>query len=280
MLQKTVLITGCSYGGLGSHLAEAFAARGFHVFATLRNPAKAGALSGMAGVQVLELEVTSAESIQSCVKAVEKTTGGSLDVLVNNAGADHTLPLLDTPIDEAKRLYDLNVWAPLAVMQAFAPMVINAKGAICNISSVSAVCNFAWAGTYASSKAALTTLSETMRVELEPFGVRVLTVMLGGCATNAHAGMPDLVLPPGSRYQKIWETIDRQKKGLIYKNKQDPKVTARNLVSDITGGRSSYVWRGAAATLCWFSTTFMPNSMFVKMVNEDKGLNVLAQGSK
>jgi 1-acylglycerone phosphate reductase len=119
-----------------------------------------------------------------------------------------------------------------------------------------------------------------MRVELEPFGVRVLTVMLGGCATNAHAGMPDLVLPPGSRYQKIWETIDRQKKGLIYKNKQDPKVTARNLVNDITGGRSSYVWRGAAATLCWLSTTFMPNSMFVKMANEDKGLSVLAQGNK
>jgi NAD(P)-dependent dehydrogenase (short-subunit alcohol dehydrogenase family) len=146
MPQKTVLITGCSAGGLGSHLAEAFHARGFHVFATLRNTAKAGALAKTDGIDILELEVTSAKSIQSCVKAVEKVTGGSLDVLVNNAGADHTLPLLDTPIDEAKALYDLNVWAPLALMQAFAPMIIKPQGAICNISSVSAICNFAWAG--------------------------------------------------------------------------------------------------------------------------------------
>lgn len=146
MAKKTVLITGCSHGGLGSHLAEAFLARGFHVLATLRNTAKAGPLAGREGVDVLELDVTSAESIEACARAVGKITGGALDVLVNCAGADYTLPLLDTPLDEAKRLYDLNCWAPLAVMQAFAPMLIRAKGAICNVSSVSSVCNFAWAG--------------------------------------------------------------------------------------------------------------------------------------
>jgi NAD(P)-dependent dehydrogenase (short-subunit alcohol dehydrogenase family) len=122
-------------------------------------------------------------------------------------------------------------------------------------------------------------LSETIRVELQPFGVRVVTVMLGGCDTNVHADMPDLVLPPDSRYRKIWETIDRQKKGLIYHNKQDPRVAAKNIVADIVGGRRSYVWRGTASTLCWFSTTFMPNSMFVDMANQDKGLDVLARGS-
>lgn len=135
-------------------------------------------------------------------------------------------------------------------------------------------------GIYASSKAALNVLSETMRVELQPFGVRVLTLMLGGCATNAHAGMPDLVLPPGSRYRPAWETIDRQKKGLVYKNKQDPAVAARNIVSDIVAGRSSYVWRGASSTLCWLCTTFMPNAVFVDMVNGDKGLDVLARENK
>ncbi|KAK4125629.1 NAD(P)-binding protein [Parathielavia appendiculata] len=275
-MKKTVLITGCSYGGMGSHLAEAFHARGFHVFATLRNTAKAGALADKEGIDILDLEVTSAESVQSCAKAVGKITGGSLDVLVNNAGADFTLLLLDTSINDARRLYDLNLWAPLAVTQAFAPMIVQAKGVICNVSSVSSICNFAWAGIYASSKSALNVLSETLRVELQPFGVRVLTVMLGGCATNAHAGMPDLVLPPGSRYQPIWETIDRQKKGLVYKNKQDPAVAARNIVSDVIGGRQSYVWRGASSTLCWFCSTFMPNDVFVKMVNERKGLDMLA----
>ncbi|KAL2256714.1 hypothetical protein VTK26DRAFT_1231 [Humicola hyalothermophila] len=280
MAKSTVLITGCSSGSLGYHLAEAFHARGYHVIATLRNTAKAGALAEKGAVDILELDVTSTESIQACVQAVEKITGGSLDVLVNNAGADYTIPLLDAAIDDAKKLFDLNFWAPLAVTQAFASMVIQAKGVICNISSLSAICNFAWGGIYASSKSALTTLSETLRVEVEPFGVRVLTVMLGGCATNAHAGMPDLVLPAGSRYGAIWETIDRQKKGLVYGNRQDAAVAARNIVGDIVAGKKSYVWRGAAATLCWFCTTFLPNRLLVGIMNAEKGLDVLARGEK
>lgn len=58
---------------------------------------------------ILELEVTSQTSIKECAQEVEKRTGGTLDVLVNNAGADFVIPLLDTSIDEAKKLYDLNV---------------------------------------------------------------------------------------------------------------------------------------------------------------------------
>ncbi|KAK4095948.1 NAD(P)-binding protein [Parathielavia hyrcaniae] len=191
-MKKTVLITGCSHGGLGFHLAEAFLARGFYVFATLRDTAKAGPLANREEIDILQLDVTSAESVQSCAKTVEKKTGGSLDVLVNNAGAGFTLPLLDTPIDDAKQLYELNLWAPLAVTQAFAPLIIQATGVVCNISSVSSICNFAWAGKsgpattlltwqrtksvifhpppgiYASSKSALNVPSETLRVEPQP----------------------------------------------------------------------------------------------------------------
>lgn len=146
MPEKTVLITGCSQGGLGASLAMAFRAKGFYVFATVRSVSKAGHLADKEGIEVLELEVTSLESIQRCAKAVEKRTGGSLDVLVNNAGASHVLPLLDTPIDEAKRLYDTNVWSVFAMTQAFAPMLVKAKGALCNISSVSALMPFAMGG--------------------------------------------------------------------------------------------------------------------------------------
>jgi 1-acylglycerone phosphate reductase len=86
MPEKTVVITGCSNDGLGAAMAKIYHARGFRVFATLRNRAKAGSLEEIEGMEILELEVTSEESICRCARAVETLTGGSLDILVNNAG--------------------------------------------------------------------------------------------------------------------------------------------------------------------------------------------------
>jgi 1-acylglycerone phosphate reductase len=146
MAKRTVLITGCSAGGIGATMTKAFSDLDYHVFATLRDTAKAGSLAQMANVEILQLEVTSRESIEQCVLDVQKRTGGTLDVLVNNAGADFVIPLLDTSIEEAKKLYDVNVWGILATTQAFAPLLIKAKGTVCNISSIAATMPLAWAG--------------------------------------------------------------------------------------------------------------------------------------
>ena len=70
--EKTVLITGCGHGGLGAALAKTFCARGYHVFATIRDKTKAGSLGQIEGVEILELELTSDESIRQCAAAVEK----------------------------------------------------------------------------------------------------------------------------------------------------------------------------------------------------------------
>ncbi|KAK6066088.1 short chain dehydrogenase [Seiridium cupressi] len=199
---KTVLITGCSHGGLGAAMAKAYNAKGFRVFATLRNLAKKGSLCGIEGIEFLELEVTSQKSICQCAKAVDILTGGSLDILVNNAGNPTAMPLLDTSIDDAKRILDINVWTTLAMTQAFVPMLVKAKGIVCNVSSVSAKLFFAWTGIYNSSKAATTKLSEGLRIELAPLGVRVVAVMLRGVETtgNDPANKNDLELPVGSYY--------------------------------------------------------------------------------
>ena len=146
MSEKTVVITGCSNGGLGAAMAKAYQARGFRVFATVRNRAKVGSLKEMQRIEILELDVTSEESVRQCAKAVEKLTGGSLNILVNNAGISTVMPLLDTSVDEAKKMYDSNVWAVLLMTQAFAPMLIKSKGILCNISSVSSELVFAWQG--------------------------------------------------------------------------------------------------------------------------------------
>jgi hypothetical protein len=135
-LKRSVLITGCSAGGIGAGLAEAFRDKGYHVFATLRNPSKLpSALSNAPNVTPLTLDVLSQESIAAAVTEVTKHTGGRLDVLVNNSGQNFIRPALDVPIEEGKKLFDLNFWAPLAMVQAFAPLLIQARGIVVNQSS-------------------------------------------------------------------------------------------------------------------------------------------------
>jgi NAD(P)-dependent dehydrogenase (short-subunit alcohol dehydrogenase family) len=149
--RKTVLITGCSEGGLGFALAKAFADAGYHVFASARNPSKAASLTGGSPhIELLQLDVTSDESIAACAAAVRERTSTAgrrgLDVLVNNAGVGLIMPLLDTPIQEGRKLYEVNVWGMLAVTQAFAPLLLDAKGVVLYISSIAGAVRMAWQG--------------------------------------------------------------------------------------------------------------------------------------
>lgn len=86
MTLKSVLITGCSAGGIGFALVEAFQKRNFHDFATARDPSKMSQLDETTNVTLLSLDPTSIDSVQTVVESVRAQTGGTLDCLVNNAG--------------------------------------------------------------------------------------------------------------------------------------------------------------------------------------------------
>ena len=153
--RKTVLITGCTPGGIGAALSVAFQQCGFHVFATLRDTTKGASLASgdpnnaqHGFIEVLPLDVTSSESIRACAAQVQAKAKGGLEVLVNNAGAMMMSPLLDADLEAAKRVFVVNVWGVLAVTQAFAPQVIAAHGAILNICSIAGAVRLAWQGTY------------------------------------------------------------------------------------------------------------------------------------
>lgn len=137
MSQKTVLITGCSPGGIGHSLALEFKSKNFRVFATAR---KAEGLSELAaqGIETLSLEVTSLESIQALCKEIASRTGGKLDYLVNNAGRNYTVPALDLDIDEIRATFETNVFAVMRMCQVFAPLLISAKGTIVQVGSLTA----------------------------------------------------------------------------------------------------------------------------------------------
>jgi len=114
---RTVLITGCSDGGLGAALAIAFHNQGHRVFATARNPSKMSHVKEL-GIATLVLDVLSDESVEKCVAEVSKRTGGSLDVLVNNAGAGYNMPVvgtcphpgstMDVLLEKSTLVHDLN----------------------------------------------------------------------------------------------------------------------------------------------------------------------------
>lgn len=137
--KKSVLITGCSDGGIGSSLAKAFHDKGVRVFATARDKQKMKALGDFSDITFLELDVTSQESIDAAFEVVKKETNGKVDYLVNNSGAGYVMPFLDSSIETSQKMFDVNVWGVMRVTQTFAPLVIAAKGMIVNNVSTAAV---------------------------------------------------------------------------------------------------------------------------------------------
>lgn len=144
---KTVLVTGCSAGGIGSALVESFHERGLHVFATARTVSKMSHLEHLPNVTLLQLDVSSESSIQAAVEAVTAKTGGDLDYLVNNSGQSCIQPALETSIERARAVHDVNFWGTVSVTQAFAPLVMKAKGTIVNVCSIAGVLHVPWGGT-------------------------------------------------------------------------------------------------------------------------------------
>lgn len=135
--RKTCLITGCSEGGVGAALAEAFKDTGYHVFVTARSTNRIPKiLHDASNVTVLALDVSSSGSIAAVAKAIQIETGGKLDILINNAGLGMEMPILDISIAEAKKVFDINFFGALEMIQVFSPMLVKAKGYIVNNASV------------------------------------------------------------------------------------------------------------------------------------------------
>lgn len=144
--KQTVLITGCSDGGIGSALALALQQRGLHVFATARDPSKMSDLKGLPDVTMLTLDVAKTDDIKAAVEVVTKQTGGTLDYLVNNAGRNHFMAILDENLDVVRNLFEVNFYGPLAITQAFSPLLIKAKGMAVYITSISGYVNVPFMG--------------------------------------------------------------------------------------------------------------------------------------
>ena len=108
----------------------------------------------------------------------------SLDILINNAGYGAMGPLLDGGVDALRQQFETNVFAVIGVTRALFPLLRRSRGLVVNIGSVSGVLVTPFAGAYCASKAAVHALSDALRLELAPFGVRVLEVQPGAIASQ------------------------------------------------------------------------------------------------
>ncbi|EMR62659.1 putative short-chain dehydrogenase reductase family protein [Eutypa lata UCREL1] len=278
MSPKTILVTGCSGGGIGAAIALELTKRGHYVFATARTVSKIPAkLSEASNVTVLPLDVTSPPSIAEAVQAVT-ASGRPLDVLFNNAGAGYTMPMLDVDVDKAKQVYEVNVWGVVRTVQAFAGLLIKTKGRVVNLSTCGAAVNTPWIAAYCSSKAALTCISETLRLELSPFGVSVATVMAGVVASHFHDNEPGFKLPEGSRYAFIEDIIAGWASGKSKPGGCSAEKFAELLVEDIVGnGKDGLSWKGPHAGGIRFLSTWLPSWCQDAAMSINQGLKELSQ---
>ncbi|RQR85448.1 SDR family NAD(P)-dependent oxidoreductase [Burkholderia sp. Bp9012] len=170
---KTVLITGCS-SGFGLEIARHFLARDWQVVATMRTP-REDVLPPSERLRVLALDVTNVDSIRAAIDAA-----GPIDVLVNNAGFGAAAPAELTPLDTVRALFETNTIGTIAVTQAVLPQFRRrGAGVIVNVTSSVTLKVLPLVGAYRASKAAVNAFTESMAVELEPFGVRAHLVLPG-----------------------------------------------------------------------------------------------------
>jgi NAD(P)-dependent dehydrogenase (short-subunit alcohol dehydrogenase family) len=277
--KKSVLITGCSKGGIGDALAREFHHKGLRVFATARNPVKIAHLKEL-GIETLSLDVTSAESIRTAAKEVSTATGGTLDFLVNNSGAGYSMPLMDVDIAEAKKLFDVNVFAIISVTQAFAPLLIEAKGTIVNNSSIVAFFPLPLQGMYNASKAAVGMMTDVMRIEMKPFDVKVVNLITGAVRTKFFENQPTVTLPSTTIYAPVKSRLEHVMTGAEITHKMDIDVFARRVVGDLLKTNpSTRVWRGGNTTLTWIFT-FLPHTALDGQLSKLTGLSGLKQKTK
>ena len=175
--RRVALVTGAS-AGIGKAIVRRLLRDGWTVWAGARRLERMEDIRGE-GARVVALDVTREESRRKAAEAL-LAAEGRLDALVNNAGYGSYGALEDVPLDEAKRQFEVNVFGLMDLTRLFLPAMRAARGGrIVNVSSMGGRVWFPFGGWYHATKHALEVLSDILRMELRPFGVRVIVIEPG-----------------------------------------------------------------------------------------------------
>ncbi|MFY9780650.1 MAG: SDR family oxidoreductase [Candidatus Baltobacteraceae bacterium] len=223
---KSALVTGAS-SGIGWATALALDRDGWHVFAGARSAEAQAHLRDVLSPysQAVRLDVTRPDEIAAAVALAGEQSGGRLDALINNAGIVVTGPFEALTAEALREQFAVNVFGLADVTRACLPLLRAAGGRIVNVGSVSGRTTWPFNSPYAASKYAVRALNDSLRVELRPFGVRVILVEPGAIATPLW----DKTLPPGflrtdaldpatrARYEAVLLAVGRSRAAIKFR---------------------------------------------------------------
>nr|XP_043638750.1 short-chain dehydrogenase ptmH-like [Erigeron canadensis] len=276
--RKVVLVTGCAKGGIGFEYCKAFAEQNCNVIAS-DIPQRMDDMSELQENQIetLEIDVLSDISVSSAVKAII-SKHGRIDVLINNAGIGSTGPLAELPLDEIRKAYEINTLGQLRMVQQVVPSMATRKsGVIVNIGSVVGKAPTPWAGSYCTSKAAVHAISNTLRVELKPFGINVVLVVPGAIRSNLGANnIEKLSNYKWELYKDFGKEIAERARASQVGKSTDAALLARHVAKKVLSPKPpKQIVFGHMTTLFSFlsvSPLWVRDLFFTKRFNLDKKL--------
>ncbi|XP_033735859.1 D-beta-hydroxybutyrate dehydrogenase, mitochondrial-like isoform X2 [Pecten maximus] len=203
---KAILITGCDTG-FGNHIAQRLDDKGFIVYAGVLNENSNGAEALRSrhsyNLHVIKLDVTKEEDVNTALEYV--TNRGDLWAVINNAGINMPGDVELATIEQYQKCADVNLYGPIRVIRAFLPLIRESKGRIVNVSSVRG--RFSWPSEslYHVTKHGLETMSDSLRMEMKKFGVKVVIVEPGNFVDATSIWSPDMMERIRRETDYMWE---------------------------------------------------------------------------
>ena len=237
--EQVILVTGCS-SGIGRATAVEAAARGHRVYASARNPRDLADLERGGRITGLRLDVADAGSISAAVEAV-RSRAGRLDALVNNAGYAQYGAVEEITPEEWRAQFDVNLFGAIETTRAALPLLRGAGGGtVVMVSSVGGRISIPFAAPYCASKHALEAVADALRVEVAPFGVRVVVVEPGPIesrfADRARSIVAPLLSRPGP-YRELYVGAEKAMDGDFQRGRRPAEAVGRVVLDAIESRR-------------------------------------------
>lgn len=264
--QQVVLITGAS-SGIGKDAARLLAGKGFKVYGAARNLAKMEELKAY-GVTILPLDITDQKSVDACVDEI-LAAEDRIDILINNAGYGSFGPTEVVPLEEARRQFEVNLFGLAALIQKVLPVMRNQQnGRIINVSSMAAYFSEPNGGWYHATKAALERYSDSLRMEVKRFNIKVVLIQPGMIHTEWQVIAGQHLIK--SAENTVYEESTRHQAALFdmgYKHASKPEVVARAIVRVAASKRPCLRYKvGGMAKPILFFRKIMPDRWFDAIV--------------
>jgi short-subunit dehydrogenase len=268
-MKKVILVTGAS-SGLGLATAKALQAQGHTVYGTSRDAKKIKDVA----FKPLSMDVTDDASVKAAVDTIIKAEG-KIDVLVNNAGNGITGPLYAMPVDVAKKQFEVNFFGVVRVSSAILPGMIEKKqGLVINIGSLAGLFGLPYQGLYSASKFAIEGYSESLRMELQNTGVKVVVINPGDFKTDFTASREKVPFP--LKNEQLSKEFDAAVAAMEKDESigADPSKLAAKIVKivDTKSPKHSYLVGAIGQTIVPTLKATLPGGLFVKLMNDHYGI--------